>query len=96
MQNPYMEELEIASSEQLHLTPPQMLSVIGRLEELRVLLGADHLYTQRCIGLAKGTNKENPIDCPFVLKALREMLTTNKEDLVKAVKLLSEIQDILT
>lgn len=74
----YLEEL---SSEQLGMSLPKMLNVIEKLEELRILLDSDSLYTQRTIGLARGTKKEDPLDCPFVLRALREMLTTNKDDL---------------
>jgi|688.fasta_scaffold895141_2 hypothetical protein len=74
----YLEEL---TKEQLDSTLPHFLEVIEKLEELRILLGSDHLYTQRTIGLARGTKKEDPLDCAFVLRAIREMLTTNKKDL---------------
>lgn len=74
----YLEEL---SSQQLNMNLPKLLSVIEKLEELRILLGSDHLYTQRTQGLARGTKKDDPLDCAFVLRAIREMLTTNKDDL---------------
>lgn len=76
----YLEEL---SFEQLNLSLPKLLEVIEKFEELRILLGSDHLYTQRTVGLARGTKKEDPLDCSFVLRAIREMLTTNKDDLRK-------------
>jgi len=81
-------ELSLA---QIELTLPQFLSVIELLEKLRILLGEDHLYTQRCIGLAKGTNKEDPLQCGFVLRAMHEMFTTNAADLAKVRALLVEL-----
>lgn len=81
----YLTELSL---NQLQLSLPRLLKVIGILDEIRVLLDPDHLYTQRCIGLARGTNKDDPLDCTFVLRAIREMLTTNQEDFYKVRNLI--------
>jgi hypothetical protein len=81
----YLTELSTA---QLNLSLPNMLKVIEKLERLRILLSTDHLYTQRTVGLARGTTKDDPLDCSFVLRAMREMLTTNKDDLQEVKRLL--------
>lgn len=95
MTNPYLDALNELCVEETSLSLKQMLSVIEKLEELRILLGQEHLYTQRAIGLAKGTKKEDPLDCPFVLRAIKEMLTTNKESLVQSKNLIQWLNEEL-
>jgi hypothetical protein len=79
------------SMEQHGLSLHELLTVIESLEKLRVLLGEDHLYTQRCIGLARSTSKDDPLDCGFVLRAMKEMLTTNAEDFAEVRRLIGRL-----
>ena len=90
MSNPFKDELESACYSETGMTLNELLSVIGEFEKLRKLFDSDALYTQRAIGLARGTSKENPIDCPFVMKALREMFTNDKQALKGALNQVRE------
>ena len=81
MANPYLEEIEERCLDKTSLSPEQLLRVIASLEKIRILLGEDHLYTQRADGLAKGTSRKDPLDCPFVIKALIKIIDEHSGDL---------------
>lgn len=80
------ERSNLLLSKNLH----QLLSLVHDLERVRVLLDSDKLYVQRTAGLARSTSKEDPLDCPFVLKGLKEMLFA-ENDLMELKKVISKI-----
>lgn len=85
MNNPFKDELNELCHDRTGLSLHELLDVIGEFEKLRKLFDTSALYTQRAIGLANSTSKEDPLDCPYVLKSLKEMITTNKDELDKAL-----------
>lgn len=95
MANPYLEEIEERCLEKTFMDLRQLLQVIESLEKIRILLDEDHLYTQRADGLAKGTVKKDPLECPFVIKALMKIIDEHPGDLEKLNKeidLLAELR----
>lgn len=95
MANPYLDELDEICVDKTSLNLKQMLRVIEILDEIRVLIDDEHLYVQRCAGLARNTTKPNPLECPFVLKAISKMLDGNFQDFRKVVTYIAEAEEIL-
>ena len=62
----------------LHLSLPELLSLVEQLENVRLILGKDCLHTERVIGLKEGSVSADPLECAFVLKALLLMVEQPK------------------
>lgn len=95
MANPYLDELDEICVDKTSLNLKQMLRVIEVLDEIRVLIDDEHLYVQRCAGLARNTTKPNPLECPFVLKAISKMLDEHLGDFKKLGVCVAEVEGVL-
>ena len=95
MANPYLDEINEICVDKTSLNLKELLNVIEVLEEVRVLLDDQHLYVQRTAGLARGTTKPNPLDCPFVIKSMTKMLDEHLEDFSKLKRRIEQLNTLL-